>query len=181
MRIISGSKKSITIRAPKDLPSRPTTDKVKESLFNILVNRFKIDEVKALDLFAGTGNISYEFSSRGAKKIISVDNNLKCIKFIKETSVKHGFDIITKRKDYIDFLKVNNESFDIIFVDPPYLFSKDQYFEILTILKQKDVLLDNGEIIIEHSSNISLAEKNNKIEERKYGSSILSFIKKASL
>ena len=81
MRIISGTKKSILIRAPKDLPSRPTTDKVKESLFNILSNKFKIDELKVLDLFAGTGNISYEFSSRGCKKIFSVDNNFKCIKF----------------------------------------------------------------------------------------------------
>ena len=80
MRIISGSKKSISIRAPKDLPSRPTTDKVKESLFNILINRFKIDEIIVLDLFAGTVNISYEFSSRGVKKIISVDNNLTLTK-----------------------------------------------------------------------------------------------------
>ena len=109
MRIISGSKKSISIRAPKDLPSRPTTDKVKESLFNIIINRFKIDEIRVLDLFAGTGNISFEFASRGTKKIISVDNNLKCVKFIKETSVKHGFDIITKRKNYIDFLMKNDE------------------------------------------------------------------------
>ena len=181
MRIISGSKKSISIRAPQDLPSRPTTDKVKESLFNILINRFKIDEIIVLDLFAGTGNISYEFSSRGVKKIISVDNNLKCIKFIKETSLKHGFDIITKRNDYIDFLIKTDQNFDIIFADPPYLFSEDQYFELLSIIKQKNLLSDNGEIIIEHSSNFSLAEKNNNIEERKYGSSILSFIKKASL
>ena len=163
MRIISGSKKSISIRAPKDLPSRPTTDKVKESLFNILINRFKIDEIRVLDLFAGTGNISYEFSSRGAKKIISVDKNSKCIKFIKETSLKHGFDIITKRNDYIDFLIKTDQNFDIIFADPPYLFSEDQYFELLSIIKQKNVLSDNGEIIIEHSSNLSLAEKNNNV------------------
>ena len=181
MRIISGSKKSLFIRAPKDLPTRPTTDKVKESLFNIIINRFKIDEIRVLDLFAGTGNISFEFASRGAKKIISVDNNLKCVKFIKETSVKYGFDIITKRKNYIDFLIKNDENFDIIFADPPYLFSKVQYFELLNIIGQRDILLDNGQIIIEHSSNVSLAEKNNNIEERKYGSSILSFIKKASL
>ena len=181
MRIISGSKKSLSIRAPKDLPSRPTTDKVKESLFNIIINRFNIDEIRVLDLFAGTGNISFEFASRGTKKIISVDNNLKCIKFIKETSAKHGFNIITKRKNYIDFLIKNDENFDIIFADPPYLFSKAQYFELLNIIRQRDILLDNGQIIIEHSSNVSLAEKNNNIEERKYGSSILSFIKKASL
>ena len=74
-----------------------------------------------------------------------------------------------------------DQNFDIIFADPPYLFSEDQYFELLSIIKQKNLLSDNGEIIIEHSSNISLAEKNNNIEERKYGSSILSFIKKASL
>ena len=181
MRIISGSKKSLSIRAPKDLPTRPTTDKVKESLFNIIINRFKIDEIRVLDLFAGTGNISFEFASRGTKKIISVDNNLKCVKFINETSVKHGFDIITKRKNYIDFLIKNDENFDIIFADPPYLFSKDQYFELLSIIRQRDILLDNGQIIIEHSSNVSLAEKYNDIEERKYGGSVLSIIKKASL
>ena len=181
MRIISGSKKSLSIRAPKDLPSRPTTDKLKESLFNILINRFKIDEIRVLDLFAGTGNISFEFASRGAKKIISVDRNLKCVKFIKETSIKHGFDIITKKKDYIDFLIKNEENFDIIFADPPYLFLKDQYFELLNIIKQRDILLNNGQIVIEHSSNVSLSEKYNNIEERKYGGSILSFIKKASL
>ena len=111
----------------------------------------------------------------------AINKNLKCIKFIKETSLKYGFDIITKRNDYIDFLIKTDQNFDIIFADPPYLFSEDQYFELLSIVKQKNVLLDNGEIIIEHSSNFSLAEKNNNIEERKYGSSILSFIKKASL
>ena len=181
MRIISGSKKSLSIRAPKDIPSRPTTDKVKESLFNIIINRFNIYEVRVLDLFAGTGNISFEFASRGTKKIISVDNNLKCIKFINETSAKHGFNIITKRKNYIDFLMKNDENFDIIFADPPYLFSKDKYFELLNIIMQRDILLDNGQIIIEHSSNVSLAEKYNDVEERKYGGSILSIIKKASL
>ena len=75
----------------------------------------------------------------------------------------------------------NDENFDIIFADPPYFFLKDQYFELLNIVKQRDILLNNGQIIIEHSSNVSLAEKFNNIEERKYGGSILSFIKKASL
>ena len=139
------------------------------------------DEIRVLDLFAGTGNISFEFASRGTKKIISVDNNLKCVKFIKETSVKHGFDIITKRKNYIDFLMKNDENFDIIFADPPYLFSIDKYFELLNIIRQRDVLLDNGQIIIEHSSNLSLTEKYNDVDERKYGGSVLSIIKKASL
>ena len=181
MRIISGTKKSILIRAPKDLPSRPTTDKVKESLFNILSNKFKLDELKVLDLFAGTGNISYEFSSRGCKKIFSVDNNFKCIKFIRDTALKHGFGIVTRKNNSKDFLLNTNENFDIIFLDPPYNFSMDQYLDLINVIKQRNLLFENGEIIIEHSSNISLIEKNNKIDERKYGSSILSFIKKASL
>ena len=181
MRIISGTKKSILIRAPKDIPSRPTTDKVKESLFNILSNKFIIDELKVLDLFAGTGNISYEFSSRGCKKIFSVDNNFKCINFIRDTSIKHGFDIVTRKNNSKDFLLNTNESFDIIFLDPPYSFSMNQYLDLINIIKQRDLLFENGELIIEHSSNISLIEKNNNIDERKYGSSILSFIKKASL
>ena len=181
MRIISGTKKSILIRAPKDIPSRPTTDKVKESLFNILSNKFIIDELKVLDLFAGTGNISYEFSSRGCKKIFSVDNNFKCINFIRDTSIKHGFDIVTRKNNSKDFLLNTNESFDIIFLDPPYSFSMNQYLDLINIIKQRDLLFENGEIIIEHSSNISLIENNNNIDERKYGSSILSFIKKASL
>jgi len=183
MRIISGTKKSILIRAPKDLPSstRPTTDKVKESLFNIISNKFKIEKLKVLDLFAGTGNISYEFSSRGCKNIFSVDNSFKCIKFIRSTSIKHEFDIFAMKNDSKDFLLNTKENFDIIFLDPPYFFSMDQYLDLISIIKQRDLLLENGEIIIEHSSNISFIEKNNTIDERKYGSSILSFIKKASL
>ena len=90
MRIISGSKKSITIRAPKDLPSRPTTDKVKESLFNILINRFKIDEVKVLDLFAGSGSLGIEALSRGAKSCIFIDKSSKAIKTVEENINKLG-------------------------------------------------------------------------------------------
>ena len=89
MRIISGSKKSILIKAPKKLPVRPTTDKVKESLFNIISNKFDIAELIVLDLFSGTGNISYEFSSRGCKEVLSVDNNINC--FISKMQIQQQF------------------------------------------------------------------------------------------
>ena len=86
MRIISGLYKSRRITAPKNLPVRPTTDMAKESLFNILNNLYYFDAVSVLDLFAGTGNISYEFSSRGTRNITCVDQDLGCIKFINQTA-----------------------------------------------------------------------------------------------
>ena len=86
MRIISGNKKSIVINAPKNLPVRPTTDKVKESLFNIIQNKFELNYCSVLDIFSGTGNISYEFASRGCNDILSVDNNFNCISCLLYTS-----------------------------------------------------------------------------------------------
>ena len=81
MRIISGNYKGRRIIAPKKLPVRPTTDMAKESLFNILRNRYSFSTISVLDLFAGTGNISYEFASRGAKAITAVDANAGCARF----------------------------------------------------------------------------------------------------
>jgi 16S rRNA (guanine966-N2)-methyltransferase len=181
MRIISGTKKSISIRAPKNLPVRPTTDKVKESLFNIISNKFDIAGLTVLDLFSGTGNISYEFASRGCSDLVSVDNNHNCIKFISKTSLKFEFNIQTKKIDYKNYLKNTKKKFDIIFADPPYHFLKKQYIEMINQIKEFDILNKDGEIIIEHSSNIILFDSNENIEERKYGSSVLTIIKKASL
>ena len=93
MRIISGSHKSKRIKAPSKLPVRPTTDMAKESLFNIINNDFYFDEISVLDLFSGTGNISYEFASRGTRKILCVDINENCVKFIQKTSQNHDFKI----------------------------------------------------------------------------------------
>ena len=181
MRIISGIKKSIIIKAPKNLPVRPTTDKVKESLFNIILNKYNFNEISVLDLFSGTGNISYEFISRGCTDLLSIDNNQKCIRFINKTASELEFNINTKKIDYKVFLKNNKKKFDIIFADPPYDFSIKQYLEITELIKTNEILSDTGELIIEHGSNIKISENFKNIDERKYGSSVLSFIKKASL
>ena len=90
MRIIAGRYKGKTIIAPRNLPVRPTTDFAKESLFNILTNRIDFSEVKLLELFAGTGNIGYEFASRGCENITSVDVNFSCVQFIKRTNKELG-------------------------------------------------------------------------------------------
>ncbi len=106
MRIISGQYKGKRLIAPKNLPVRPTTDMAKESLFNILNNRYYFQNISVLDLFSGTGNISYEFASRGTEHIISVDQNFHCIQFIKKTIAQLQFEkeITPFKSDVFKFL-----------------------------------------------------------------------------
>jgi 16S rRNA (guanine966-N2)-methyltransferase len=93
VRIISGKFKGRRIFPPKNLPVRPTTDMSKEALFNVLNNHFSFDGLKVLDLFSGTGNISYEFASRGCENITSVDGDFGCVKFIKQVTEEYDFNI----------------------------------------------------------------------------------------
>ena len=181
MRIISGNKKSFIVTAPKNINARPTTDKVKESLFNIIQNKYEFSSLKVLDIFAGTGNISYEFGSRGCSDILCVDNNIKCVKFIDKTAKNLNIKLRTKKIDYLSFLNHNNEKFDIVFADPPYSFSLDNYLNIIDLIKKNEILKAEGQLIIEHRSNISFINKSPGVEERNYGSNSLSFFKKASL
>ena len=87
MRIISGSHRGLKLQAPAKLPVRPTTDMAKEALFNIIEQKVNIDEISVLDLFAGTGNISLEFSSRGVKELTSIDRHADCVRFIQEINM----------------------------------------------------------------------------------------------
>ena len=125
MRIISGLYKSRKILAPKNLPVRPTTDMAKESLFNILNNTFYFDDVSVLDLFAGTGNISYEFASRGTEQITCVDQDFGCIKFINKTAEQFDMPINTIKSDVFKFLEKSTLQSNIIFADPPYNFDEE--------------------------------------------------------
>jgi 16S rRNA (guanine(966)-N(2))-methyltransferase RsmD len=120
MRIISGSLKGRRITAPKKLPVRPTTDRSKEALFNILTNWYEFSEIRVLDLFSGTGNISYEFGSRGVQDIVAVDQNKHCSRFIEQTATALGLNIDVVCKNTFDFLSKPHQSFDVIFADPPY-------------------------------------------------------------
>ena len=110
MRIISGSHKGRRILAPKKLPVRPTTDRSKEGLFNILQHRLNFKSLHVLDLFSGTGNISYEFASRGVVNIAAVDQNRNCVNFIKKTAIELGLIIEISQCDSISFLEKKNKS-----------------------------------------------------------------------
>lgn len=177
MRIISGQHKGRRITAPRRLPVRPTTDMAKEALFNILNNRLHFNELEVLDLFSGTGNISYEFSSRGAGSITAVDQDLDCVKFIKKTASELEMDITVIKSDVFKYLERAPIKTDLVFADPPYDFDNTQFENIANLVFEKNILNEDGILIIEHSKHTDLSALENFNEARRYGNSVFSFFK----
>jgi 16S rRNA (guanine(966)-N(2))-methyltransferase RsmD len=175
VRIISGKYKGKRLVAPKKLPVRPTTDMAKEGLFNILNNRFYFDELKVLDLFAGTGNISFEFASRGVQDITAVDSFHGCVHYISKISTELDFPITTIKSDVFKYLERTTEQFDLIFADPPYNFDQTQFLKIPDLVFTRDLLREEGLLVVEHSDQTNLSEHPHFSEQRKYGGSIFSF------
>lgn len=177
MRIISGIHKGRRLIAPRNLPTRPTTDFAKESLFNILTHQYYFDEISVLDLFAGTGSISYEFASRGVPTIIAVDWHQGCIRFIDKTSEALELPIQALKLAATKFLETTNLKFDIIFADPPYDFEPSEIENIIQLVFNKELLNKEGVLIVEHTKHINFLEVSTHSESRKYGDSVLSFFK----
>ncbi|WP_034039958.1 16S rRNA (guanine(966)-N(2))-methyltransferase RsmD [Wocania ichthyoenteri] len=175
MRIISGTHKSRKIITPKNLPVRPTTDMAKESLFNILNNNFYFSDISVLDLFAGTGNISYEFASRGTEQITSVDQDFGCIKFINKTAEAFKMPINTIKSDVFKFLEKTTLQANIIFADPPYSFSEELFTKIPELIFQNNLLLEEGLLIVEHSKHTDLSNLIHFSYSKSYGANMFSF------
>ena len=175
MRIISGQYKGRRITAPKKLPVRPTTDMAKEALFNILNNRYYFDEISILDLFSGTGNISYEFASRGTEDIISVDKDFGCTKFISQTSEEFEFNIQVIKADVFKYLETTKQKHTVIFADPPYDFSLDAFSKIPELVFDNQLLEEGGLLIIEHSKHTDLSCIKNYSYSKSYGGNMFSF------
>ena len=176
MRIISGIHKGKVFSAPKNLPTRPTTDFAKEGLFNIIINEFDIDELTILDLFSGTGNITFEFASREAKSILCVEQNFNCVYHIKKTIKTFDFNqIVVFKNDVFKYLKKNTQSFDLIFADPPYNITN--YTDIPNLVFEKKILNDNGWLIIEHDKHTNFESHPNFFQQRKYGNVNFSIFK----
>ncbi len=174
MRIISGNFRGKKIHAPQNLPVRPTTDFAKEGLFNILNNRIDLDRVDVLDLFAGTGNISYEFASREAKSITAIDADKNCIAFIKRTAEELDFDQIrTIHMDVFKMIKKEIGKFDIIFADPP--FGLENTEKIPDMILENGLLNENGYLILEHPKEIKFENHPNLVLNRKFGHVNFSF------
>ena len=174
IRIISGIHRGRRIKAPRNLPVRPTTDRAKEALFNILHNRYDFSELKCLDLFCGTGNLSIELASRGCKDITAVDSNRNCISFVNSIANELNEESIQCiQSDALRFLFNSNKSYDLILADPPYDY--DSYDELITTAMEGQLLSDYGVLIIEHDSRISLNEFTGFVERRSYGNSSFTF------
>ena len=175
MRIISGKYKGRRITAPKNLPVRPTTDLAKESLFNILNNHYYFDSISIVDLFSGTGNIAFEFASRGTSKIHAVDGNYNCVKFINKISTEFNFPINAFKSDVFKFLEKTSLKADIIFADPPYDMEQEKFLKIIELVFERNLLTENGLLIVEHSKHMDLSENKLLSYSKKYGGSVFSF------
>lgn len=175
MRIISGKYKGRRITAPKKLPIRPTTDMAKESLFNILNNLYYFDSITVLDLFSGSGNISYEFASRGTVHITSVDANFGCIKFINETAEDFDMPIQSIKSDVFKFLEKSTSKSTIIFADPPYDYPLEKFTKIPELVFQNRLLEDDGLLIVEHSKHTDLSQLDHFKNSKSYGGNMFSF------
>lgn len=170
MRIISGSHRGRQIFPDKSFSARPTTDFAKENLFNVLTNYIDIEDICVLDLFSGTGSISYEFASRGAGEIVSIEANYKHYAFIRRTAKELGFTNIKAYKTdaFIACKKLKDRKFDIIFADPPYHLDKIQ--TIPATIFDNGLLAEEGIAVIEHPGNISFSNHPRFSEHRQYGS-----------
>lgn len=179
MRIISGKHQRRKITPPKDLPVRPTTDFAKEALFNILRNRVSnYSDLDILDLYTGTGSMSIEFASRGAKTVTSVDMNTKCIQFIKSISEELDLGIQTINMEAEEFASKIGVSYDIIFADPPYDISDEDLLN-LNELVYENLLTEGGLFVLEHSKRaLKNVDLPNQVDRRKYGGTIFSFVEK---
>jgi 16S rRNA (guanine(966)-N(2))-methyltransferase RsmD len=176
MRIIGGVLRGLRLNPPKNLPVRPTTDLAKEALFNILQNQIEFDHIAVLDLFAGTGNISFEFASRGAKQVVAVDRSIHCLNYIKDTARQHQLtQIKTFKADIFKYLELETDQYDLIFADPPY--DMNHIPEIPKIIFEKNLLSPDGVLIVEHQSMQNLSNHPAFVEQRKYGHSSFSFFK----
>jgi 16S rRNA (guanine(966)-N(2))-methyltransferase RsmD len=176
MRIVGGMLKGRRFSPPKNFRARPTTDTAKESLFNILSNFIDFEDIKVLDLFSGTGSISYEFASRGCKEITSVEKDFFHHKFIckcvDELKLRHVIKPV--KQDVFTFLeKTETSSFDLIFADPP--FNLPNLDMLPKIILESGLLKKEGYFIFEHGAGHDFSELAGFWQTRSYGSVRFSF------
>jgi len=174
MRIISGIYGGRRLSPPKNITARPTTDFAKESLFNLLNNRLDFEGIDMLDLFAGTGGIGIECVSRGAREVTSVElahvQQNWIINCCKQLGIRN---LSLIRGDVFKFLSACRTKYDLIFADPPY--ALEQLPTLPDLILSRDILKENGWLVIEHGKDTDFTNHPNHCETRTYGSVHFSF------
>ncbi|MDB5208982.1 MAG: methyltransferase protein [Flavisolibacter sp.] len=174
MRIISGSLGGRRISPPANMPhTRPTTDVAKEGLFNILQNTWEFEGLKTLDLFGGTGSISYELASRGAGDLTIVELDDKMFAFIKKTAEDLKLENFRVMKsDVFRFIESTTEKYDFIFAGPPYALTTID--DLPKLIFEKSLLNEGGWFILEHTPRNNYKVFPNYLREKNYGTTIFT-------
>ena len=174
MRIISGTHGGRRIQPPTNMPNtRPTTDIAKEGLFNILQNQLDFEALKTLDLFGGTGCISYELASRGVPDLTIVEMDNKMYDFIKKTAVELKFENFKVLKSEVfSFINSCSNNNDFIFAGPPYALTTIN--DLPLRIFEKGLLNVGGRFIIEHTPRNDYRKFDHYVSERNYGTTIFS-------
>jgi 16S rRNA (guanine966-N2)-methyltransferase len=174
MRIIGGEHGRRKINPPADMPhTRPTTDIAKEGLFNVISNNLDIEELKTLDLFGGTGSISYELASRGANDLTIIEKDPKMYEFIKKTSGElklANFKVL--KMDVFKFIEQCTDKFDFIFAGPPYALGNID--DLPKLIFEKQLLNAKGWFVLEHTPRNDYKKFPFYTTERNYGTTIFS-------
>ncbi len=180
MRVITGSARGRRLKTPENYDIRPTSDNVKEAVFNIL--QFDVEGRRVLDLFAGTGQLGIEALSRGAASAVFIDRDRAAIQIVKDNLKTCGLSGTVLCCDSLSYLK-NCGRFDLIFVDPPY--DSGLYDEVLGMINQIDILSDGGIIIVEARQDTPLPNMTapyRRLREYRYGKvKICTYTKESSL
>jgi 16S rRNA (guanine(966)-N(2))-methyltransferase RsmD len=178
MRIIGGRLKGKRIQPPAGYLARPTTDFAREGLFNVLGNEYEFEDLKVLDLFGGTGAVAFEFASRGASRVYSVEMSRENASFIKTESLRLGLENVTMvRNNVFDFLTICRERFDLIFADPP--FALDGLESLPDRIFARDILVPGNYFILEHGKEHNFASHPYFIKEKRYGKVHFSFFSRS--
>jgi len=179
MRVISGKAKGRRLKAPENGAVRPTSDKFKEAVFNILWHN--LDGLKVLDLFAGSGGLGIEALSRGAEKAVFVDKNRKCLDSVSENlrvcdlgEYAEVFCMDYRRA--LKYLSGHGYLFDLVFLDPPY--HEIDWSELLSCSEWRELLENESILVVEHDSGIHIEPSNGfeKVDERRYCDSSLTIL-----
>ncbi len=175
MRVISGKFRGKKLKSFEGQDIRPTSDRAKESIFNII--NAKVNDCVFLDLFCGTGSIGIEAISRGAKKVVFTDVDIRSVKLTNENLKGVKEQITALKISAEDYLSTTKEKFDIIFLDPPYSYDKVDY--LVALILKNNLLKEDGLIIYEHKNDRQTQnfDRVNLVDSRKYGIAVFDFYK----